>query len=167
MIKLRPIEPEDLHFLYELENDRDLWSLSDQQQGFSKKMLLEYIQQADRDIYEAKQLRLAIEKIENGELLGFVDLFDFDPKNRRAGVGIIIKKGEREKGIGYQALMELIDYSFNILFIHQLFAHIEEDNQASIVLFKKAGFVKTGIKKDWVYTGKSFKDVFFYQLINE
>ena len=166
-MKLRPIEPEDIHFLYELENDKDLWTLSDQQQGFSKKVLLEYIQQADRDIYEAKQLRLGIEEISSGELLGFVDLFDFDPKNRRAGVGIIIKdKEKRNNGIGTMVLKEIISYAFDVLFLHQLYANISIDNKASIALFMKAGFMETGTKKDWVFDGNSFKDVYFFQLLN-
>jgi len=167
IIKLRPIEPEDIHFLYEIENDKELWPLSDQQQGFSKKVLLEFIQQADRDIYEAKQLRLGIEEIETGDLLGFVDLFDFDPKNKKAGVGIIIKeKDKRNIGIGTQVLKEIILYAFNLLFLHQLYANIGVDNLASIALFEKQGFTKTGVKKDWVFDGIQYKDVLFYQLIN-
>ncbi len=167
-IKLRPIEPEDIHFLYEVENDKELWYLSEQQQAYSKKVLLEFIQQADRDIYEAKQLRLSIENIHNTELLGFVDLFDFDPKNKRAGVGIIIKnKKNRNAGIGTQVLEEVIEYAFKYLFLHQLYAHIIMDNYPSIALFEKMGFIKTGNKLDWVYNGHKYKDVFFYQLINK
>ncbi len=167
-IKLRPLEETDLHFLYEVENEEDLWHLSDRQQGFSKKILLEYIQNADRSIYEAGQLRLGIELISTHELLGFVDLYDFDPRNRKAGVGIIIyNKLDRNKGYGKEVLERIISYAFKKLFLHQLFAEIAIDNFPSIRLFEKAGFIQTGIKKDWIFNGDAFTDVFFYQLINE
>ncbi len=167
-IKLRPIEDSDIHFLYEVENDMDLWHLSDRQQGFSKKILLEYIQEADRNIYEAGQLRLGIENSETGELLGFVDLYDFDPKNRKAGIGIIIKKIEnRHKGFGEETLKQVISFAFDRLFLHQVYAEIAVDNLSSIKLFEKTGFVQTGRKKDWMFNGKAYIDVLFYQLINK
>jgi len=165
-IHLRAIEPEDIQFLYDLENNRDLWHLSHTQQPFSKHLLMQYIKEADRDIYEAKQFRFAIESRVDG-LLGFIDLFDFDPKNRRAGVGIIIKeKNNRRQGYGKKALEEIIDYCFNILFLHQIYANISIDNKASIKLFESVGFEKTGHKKDWNYNGHTFEDELLYQLIH-
>jgi hypothetical protein len=38
--------------------------------------------------YEAKQLRLAICQDEDFPVVGLIDLFDFDPKNNRAGIGL-------------------------------------------------------------------------------
>ncbi len=168
LVKLRALEPSDIEFLYDLENDIQLWHLSHQQQFFSKNLLIQYIKEADRDIYEAKQYRFAIEKIQGGELLGFIDLFDFDPKNNRVGVGIIIKnQGERNKGFGKSALKQLIDYCFNVLFVHQIYANISTDNQASIHLFESLGFEQNGVKKEWNFDGKDYKDEYFYQLIKK
>jgi diamine N-acetyltransferase len=47
----------------------------------------QYLENAQQDIYEAKQLRLAICQDEDF-LVGLIDLFDFDPKNNRAGIVI-------------------------------------------------------------------------------
>ncbi len=167
-IKIRALEPTDLEFLYELENDSDLWYLGNQHQPMSRYLLMKYIQEADKDIYEAGQFRFAIEKTDTNELLGLIDLFDFDPKNKRAGVGIIIKNtNNRKQGFGKEALKELINYGFNILHLHQLYANISKDNLISISLFESLGFEKTGCKKDWNFNGKDFDDVLFYQLINK
>ncbi len=166
LVKLRAIEPEDINFLYNLENNPSLWHLSHQQQPFSKHLLIQYIKEADRDIYEAKQFRFAIEKTEGGNLLGFIDLFDFDPKNKRVGVGIIIKdEGERNRGYGKDALEQVIDYCFNVLYVHQIYANISVDNYASIKLFENQGFKQNGIKKEWNFDGKNYIDEYFYQLI--
>jgi len=165
-IKLRALEPKDIDFLMQIENDSDLWYLSHTQQPFSKKILQEYIAQADRDIYEAKQFRFAIETIAEGKLVGFIDLFDFDPKNKRAGVGIIIHQPVQQKGYGQAALQAVIQYAFNILYLHQLYANIAVSNLPSQQLFEKNGFQLAGTKKDWNFNGVSFEDELFYQLIN-
>jgi len=164
-IRLRALEPRDLDFLYEIENDRDLWHLSHTQQPFSKDLLRQYIAQADKDIYEVKQFRFGIELIDNQKLIGFIDLFDFDPKNRRAGVGILIHHTYRQQGLGDVALKLLIDYTQNILFLHQLYANISADNLTSIQLFEKNGFRLIGTKKEWNFDGKTYTDELMYQLI--
>jgi len=168
VIKLRALEPEDIKFLFDLENDTNLWHLSHTQQPFSMDLLKRYIQEADRDIYEARQFRFAIEKTNTKTLLGFVDLFDFDPKNKRAGVGIIIKNAnDRNKGFGQIALQEICNYAYNVLYLHQLFANISASNKASIRLFEKLGFVQVGCKKDWNFNGNDFEDELLFQHINK
>jgi len=166
-VKIRALEPKDIDFLFEIENDWDMWHLSHTQQPFSARLLQDYIANADRDIYEAKQFRFGIEVIENQRLVGFIDLFDFDPKNKRAGVGIVIQQKYRHQSYGKAALQLVIDYAFNILYLHQLYANIADDNLPSIRLFESFGFERTGIKKDWLFDGKNFKDELLYQLINK
>ena len=166
-VKIRALEPKDIDFLFEIENDWDMWHLSHTQQPFSARLLQDYIANADRDIYEAKQFRFGIELNDNQQLIGFVDLFDFDPKNKRAGVGIVIHQKYRSKSHGKAALQLVIDYAFKILYLHQLYANIAVDNLQSIRLFESFGFERTGIKKDWLFDGKDYKDELLYQLINK
>ncbi len=166
-IKLRALEQKDIGFLDEIENDWDLWYLGQTQQPFSSRVLLQYIRNADRDIYEAKQFRFAIELIENQKLIGFIDLYDFDPKNRRAGVGIIIHRQYRNRSYGKEALRQLIRYAFEILYLHQLYAEIMPDNTASIRLFESFGFEKAGTLKDWYFNGTDYKDGLIFQLIRK
>jgi diamine N-acetyltransferase len=51
--------------------------------------------------------------------------------------------------------------------MHQLYANITGDNQRSIELFKKVGFLRTGIKKDWIYSDGEFKDEHLFQLTKD
>lgn len=165
-IYLRALEPEDLEFVYALENDTAIWEISQTQTPYSKFLIRQYLENAQQDIFEAKQLRLAICKNDSFEAIGLIDLFDFDPKNRRAGVGILIQNpANRQQGFGNQALDLLIQYSFEVLQLHQLFANISADNQASIALFTTFGFQCVGIKKDWNFNQGKFSDEGLYQLI--
>ena len=165
-IYLRALEAEDLQFLYELENNPQIWEISGTITPYSKHILKKYLENAHRDIYEVKQLRLCICNNEDRSI-GLIDLFDFDPKHRRAGVGIIISsEGDRKKGAGSEALSILTKYAFSILGLHQIFANVSEDNMASIRLFENMGFERAGLKKDWIRAGDSYKNEILFQKIN-
>ena len=164
-IILRPLEPEDVELLYRWENNMELWELSNTRAPFSKYVLNEYIKNSAKDIYETRQLRFILENWEK-HAVGAIDLFDFDPYHMRAGVGILIHNHEdRNRGYASDALEALAYYSLNTLGMKQLFANIGADNEISMALFEKMGFVKSGVKKYWIKTASGWKDEFFYQKI--
>jgi diamine N-acetyltransferase len=113
-------------------------------------------------------LRLAICQDQDFPAVGLVDLFDFDPKNNRAGVGIVIQGNEhRNQNIGSEALALLIEYAFSNLNLHQLFANIGTENVASTALFTKFGFEMIGVKKEWTLINGTYKDEAIFQLLNK
>ncbi len=164
-IKLRLPELSDLDFLYETENNTELWEKSNTIKPFSKYTLQKYIENSHIDIYTAKQVRFIIERKEDKHILGLIELFDYEPLHLRAGTGIYITKNEQQKGYAKQALEILIDYCKNILRLNQIYCNISFDNNESINLFEKSGFKYSGTKKLWLNTAEGFKDVLFYQLI--
>lgn len=165
-IYLRALEPEDLEFIHEIENDETIWEISNTQIPYSKFLIKQYLENSHKDIFEVKQLRLVISNYDE-VALGMIDLFDFDFKNSRAGVGILVKEPEdRLKGYGREALILLINYSFTHLGLHQLYCNILEDNEASMRLFKNQGFTEIGLKKDWNKINGIYKNEYIFQLIN-
>lgn len=165
-IYLRALEPEDLEFLYELENNTAIWEISGTKTPYARHVLRTYLDNAFKDIYEVKQLRLGICNYEN-RLLGLIDLFDFDPGHMRAGVGIVILESkDRNQGTGTEALKLMLDYAFSTLNLRQVYANVGKENEGSLHLFNKLGFEQIGIKKDWIRSGKEFKDEVLLQIIN-
>jgi len=163
-ILLRALTPEDLDFLELVENDEHLWYLSDTIQPFSRSILKDYLDNSHKDIYEAKQMRLVI-ALHNKQPVGFIDLYDFDPKNKRAGLGILILEDYQSKGYGTEALELMLDYVFDVLDLHQLFASIIEENKRSLKLFKSFGFEIVGLKKDWRYNSGQYQSEYLLQKI--
>ncbi len=165
-IYLRALEPEDVPFLYALENDVPLWEVSQTQTPYSTFVLTQYLENAYKDIYEVKQLRLAICKHNNSNAIGLVDLFDFDPKNQRVGIGIVIQREDnRQHGYGREAVELVVHYAFDYLHVHQLYANIATTNGASRSLFLALGFQLVGVKKDWNCNQGRYSDEAMYQLI--
>ena len=166
-VYLRALEPEDLEFLFNLENDEEFWEISATSTPFSRYILKQYLENAHKDIYEVKQLRLVICEMDASPA-GLIDLFELDPLNRRAALGIIIKnRKDRNKGFGSEALHLFCTYCFTYLGLHQVYANVGAENIASKILFEKAGFTKTAQKLDWNLVNGDFKDELTYQLIND
>ena len=166
-IRLRAIEPEDLELLYEWENNNSYWIISNTVAPFSKYTLKRYIRNSHKSIYETGQLRLMIDLIAGKQTIGTIDIFDFDPFHKRAGIGILIAEEEqRRKGYATMSLKCLTDYCFRTLQLHQLWCNILADNNESIELFQKLGFIQIGIKKDWIKTADGYLDEHMFQLVN-
>lgn len=163
---LRALEPEDLELLYQWENDTEIWNVSETLSPISRYLLKKYLENSHKDIFETKQLRFIIQTVEDKQSLGTIDLFNFDPFHKRAGVGILIAdKSQRKKGYATEALNLLVAYCREILKIHQLYCNISIENSASIELFLKLGFSINGTKKEWNWNGSQFTDEQFLQLI--
>lgn len=167
-IFLRALEPEDLEFVYAIENDEKIWEISNTQTPYSRFLIREYLKNARQDIYEAKQLRLAICRQNTFQPIGLIDVFDFDPRNNRAGIGILIKdETNRNSGVGSESLELLIRYCFSKLELHQLYANIDTQNSASLKLFTNFGFQEIGVKKQWNLVNGIYQDEALFQLIKK
>lgn len=163
-IGLRALEPEDLDFLYRLENDSSLWPYGQQQAPVSRFALKQYIEASlSQDIYEMHQVRLVIERVSDKERLGLIDLFDLDLCDRRAGIGIVVDSPFRRQGFARRALSLLSGYALGFLQLHQVYAHIAQNNRASLELFENEGFVRAGCLRDWHRIGDSYEDVCILQ----
>ncbi len=162
---LRALEPEDIDLLYQWENNMEIWEVSNTLTPFSRYQLKKYIEQAQLDVFQTKQLRLIIELQTSHTVIGMIDLFDFDGFHQRAGVGIIIHQDHRQRGYAFEALQLFAEYCFNNLGLNQLYANISVKNKSSIALFEKADFKLVGIKKQWQKTKEGFVDECLYQLL--
>lgn len=164
---LRALEPEDLSFLYQLENNENVWEVSNTLVPYSKYVLKQYIENSNLDIYTTKQLRLIIELKDSQQAIGAIDLFDFDPYHNRAGIGIVIDNAQlRNHGYATEALKLLVVYCFHHLKLHQVYCNIGQNNNASIKLFESVGFVLMATKHDWLKTIDGWENELSFQLLN-
>lgn len=156
-VKLRALEPEDLDTLYRIENDNDLWNVGVTNVPHSRFALHEYIASATGDIYVDKQVRLMIIGPDD-DVVGIVDLCNFNPCHQRAEVGIVIEKPHRGRGYAREALRQLTDYAHRVLHIHQLYALVSVDNTYCLQLFDHLGFVREALLHDWLFDGDQYHD---------
>ena len=155
MVHLRKIEPSDLPFLYQWENDASVWADGSNHNPLSQQDLRAYIESTTGDIYRDGQLRLIIEEANSQQptakvTCGCIDLFDFDPRNRRAALGLYIAPEFRGKGVGKQALQALEQYAFGHLNLRVLYAVIATNNIPCSALYRDAGYMPSSPLKGWI-----------------
>lgn len=167
-IILRALEPEDLDYLYRTENDPDFALFGDQHPPYSRFLLSNYIEQAHQTIYQAQQLRLVIHHKDTDQAIGLIDLFDFDARNKRVAMGLVItEKSFRRQGLGRQAAELILDYAFNSLDCHQVYCLIAPDNKSSIALFSSLLFDQTSVLKSWWQRENGlFQDMLIFQKLS-
>lgn len=164
MLRLRKIEPSDLPFLYQWENDAITWADSDTHNPLSRHDLHQYIENTTGDIYRDGQLRLIIESSDATQrllnttqpttrILGCIDLFDFDARNRKAAIGMYVVPEARGKGVGKQAVQLLLDYAFDFLHLRMVYAIISVNNAPCSHLYKQMEFTPSSVLKDWTLEG--------------
>ncbi len=181
-VVLRKIEPTDVPFLYQWENDAQTWADGANHNPLSHQDLRDYVSQTTGDIYKDRQLRLIIETEEEkaGEIvegrlgervegerdqtdekigvggcytIGCADLFDLDIRNGRAAIGLYIAPEYRGKGYAADVLSQLEQYAFGFLHLRVLYAVISIRNAACNTLFEKSGYTPSTPLKNWTLEG--------------
>lgn len=156
------MEPEDLDVLYEIENDRELWDVGCTNVPYSRFALHNYIADCVNDIYTDKQLRLMIEDGED-DVVGIIDMMNFDPRHQRAELGVVIKSKFRHKGFASSAVLRIIDYARNILHLHQVYVFVDAGNEDSIGLFSSLGFKQKATLNEWLFMDGKYHDAILMQ----
>lgn len=172
--------------MYRWENDPAVWRVSGTTAPFSRHALERFVEEQRFDIFQTRQQRLIIETLDrspddrehcgatnakhsapNGSCaIGALDLFEFDPLNRRAGIGILIHPADaRRKGYATDAVETGCRYASKVLGLHQLWCNVGATNTASLALFRSAGFVEIGTKHDWLWTPDGYEDEILFQRI--
>lgn len=162
MIGLRKLEPSDLPFLYQWENDSSAWADSDTHNPLSRRDLRAYIESSTGDIYRDGQLRLIIcedspsagcKEDTTSVTLGCIDLFDLDARNRKAAIGLYVAPDARGRGVGHEAVRQLLRYTFDYLQLRMVYAVIGTHNISCTRVYQDLGFVPSAALKAWTLEG--------------
>lgn len=139
---LRSVDFSDIDtlLLWENSTDEPLYGIYEEQ--YSREDVVQFIENQQRySIAETEQLRLMICSHED-ERLGAIDLTEYD--GRKAFVSILIADADnRRKGFASNALQLLVEYAKS-LELRSLYAIILPNNEQSLRLFTRAGFVYKG-----------------------
>lgn len=133
------MEPADTQALFLLENDPDNWKYTKGSQApYTIEQIEHFVKTAPRDLHSEGQLRFVIEY--SGELVGAIDLYDYDSHTLCAWVAVIVYPVSfRGQGIACAALRELIGKAASYGVV-ELRAEVSPGNRASQALFLSVGF---------------------------
>ncbi len=163
MITLRAPDQTDVDSIFLWENDPGFNESLPQSAPLSRYQVWEYIKNYQADPFSTRELRMMINDESLNAVVGHIDMFDFDPVNRRAGVGIYIDESRRRQGYAKEALEMFEAYVIRTLGMHQLWAYVAIDNDASKALFTGAGFKPAGRLRSWLRRKTEYADALIFQ----
>lgn len=111
-------------------------------------------------------LYLSIDSLE-GDLLGFLNIYDLDWENKKAKLGIYLGYEYTDKGYGTEAIRTLVPYYFEKMKFKELYLDVTALNKRAIKCYINCGFefVKTEFKrhdprnKINIFGDERFKDI--------
>ena len=163
MLTLRAPEQNDVDRIFLWENDPGLFEVLPNAAPLSRLQVWDYIQNYNADPFSTHELRQMIVEDDSGDTVGYIDLFEFDTINHRAGIAIYIDEEFRCRGYGRQSLEILERYAIQTLALHQLWAIVAIDNEPSRRLFTSAGFKPAGRLRSWLRRRSQYTDALILQ----
>ena len=114
-----------------------------------------------------ERINWAIAEKGSDKLIGVIGYVNIKAENFRAEVGYVLHHEYTRKGISYEALQAVLKYGFDVMNLHSIEAIIRPENLASVKLIEKAGFVREGYFKDYIFHNGKFWDETVYSLLKQ
>lgn len=108
-----------------------------------------------------------IEVKESGELIGTIDLFNFNEDTENCEVGYNIGFNWWNNGYGTEALHAVVEFAFRIMDIHKISATHNIDNPASGKIMLKVGMKREGIIRHMIRKNNQYKDCGIYGILQQ
>lgn len=104
----------------------------------------------------------------DGRLVGDLDLFQIEDRNRCAMVGIgIWRMEDRGKGYGYDALRAVCAWAFDHLNLQRIELACDPENAPARRIYEKCGFVLEGTRRKRHYERGAYHDELIMGLLRE
>src|SRR5215216_1667817 len=100
-------------------------------------------------------------------LVGTIGIKDIDYANKKANIGYWIGKQYQGKDIATECIKLVVNYVFDILKLKEISAYVFPDNNPSIRVLEKNGFVKTKEIKEYHPLSNRYKNSLIYTIINK
>lgn len=103
-----------------------------------------------------------------GHLVGFVDLRELNPLERRARLRIAIgEEIHRGQGVGYAAGLQMIEHGFTELGLRRIMAEVHSSNSRMLNLLEKLGFMREGVLRQHETRQGIKEDVHLFGMLRE
>ena len=165
-VVLRALELSDNQMLLELMNDPETeYMLGGSSRPLSMENQLQWFNSLKID---ERTLRCVIVNKDDSKAIGTVILSDIDSQNGSAQIHIKLSAdGARGKGFGTDAINTMVEYAFNELRLHSVYAEVLEYNLISQKTFEKCLFKKDGVLRSRVYKSGQYINVFSYSIVKD
>ena len=105
-------------------------------------------------------------KEEPNKVIGSVSLMDINPIAKRAEMGYWVARKYWKQGIATEAAKAMINFGFDNLGLHSIFARYFDINPASGRVMQKCGMTYVGTIRDHEFRFDKFYNVGYYEMLS-
>jgi RimJ/RimL family protein N-acetyltransferase len=161
LIRLRPMELEDVENFYKWFNDEEVKQYLGMRYFLSRAAESEWVKSHSNSALSYSNVGFSIETLADGRHIGSIGFSETGPEDRKATVGISIGAKELwDKGYGTDAMLTLLRFAFFEMNLHRVMLHVDERNARAQASYKKVGFVEEGrLRQDRFARGRYWDTV--------
>src|SRR6201996_7945803 len=100
----------------------------------------------------------SVVELASDELAGDAVLWDVDPHNREAHLGLTLRPAFRGRGLGSDVVQVLCRYGFEVRGLHRLQVETLADNEAMLRAANQGGFAREGLRRQAGWVNGEFVD---------
>lgn len=152
---LRALERNDLRFIHNLNNNRNIMTYWFEEPYESFDELEELY---NKHIHDNAERRFVVENTSK-QLVGLVELIEINYIHRSAEFQIIIAPEYQGQGFAADLINKALDYSFTILNLHKIYLNVAIENEVALHSYQKAGFIEEGHLVQEFFINGRYQDV--------
>ncbi|RMH92950.1 spermidine N1-acetyltransferase [Lysobacter pythonis] len=155
-VSLRPLERGDLHFVHQLNNNRNVMGYWFEEPYES---FVELEELFAKHIHDQSERRFIIEDAAC-QRVGLVELVEINHLHRRAEFLVMVAPEHQRRGHAGIATCLAINYAFRVLNLYKLYLLVDVDNAAAIRIYERCGFQREGLLKDEFFSDGRYRSAY-------
>ncbi len=158
-VVLRAWEREDVKLRWETDQTADATELRLRDWHGPPQSLQQREAEFDASQAEADPGTVSLIIQRDDQVVGDINLFHIDVRNRNASVGLSVwRADDRGKGYGSDALRSVLRWAFSELNLHRVELSVAPENAAAIHVYEKLGFVHEGSRREAHFSDAAYGD---------
>lgn len=167
MVKLQPIDLQNVNIHYKWNNDEEI-NFYDSDYPHLNESFESFLTRLKTvaDIHNPASDLLEILDEESGKVIGVIDIHNIDPFNKKCDIECTIgNKSYRKKGYGKAAMQLTLAYCFEKLGMEKVSTFGFEFNQSWLTLLNKLGFVREGELRNHALKNGKYCNKYVFSLL--
>ena len=162
---MRRIDFDDTPEIFRLRSDKGLMRYIDRPLTETDADARALIQKIETALETNEGITWGICPKETGKVMGSIGFWRLDKENYRAEIGYMLHHDLQGKGLMQESLDAVLKYGFSEMNLHSVEANVNPENNASLKLLERNGFIKEAYFRENYYYNGRFLDSLIYSLL--
>lgn len=164
-LRLRPVADTDKDALFAMHSSAQVMRYWDSPRWADRARADRFVARSAELAEEGTGVRVAIDRVADGAVVGWCCLVEWDPDFRSATMGFCLDEPMWGHGYATEAAHALLGWGFETLDLNRVQAEVDTRNPASARVLEKNGFLREGTLREQCIVDGDVSDTWVYGLL--